>query len=92
MRSFLFAAIGIILVSPTAIADGLSLAGSLWECTRSTDQSQFVITFYPGGGVGGGELEGDEVSSGSLHQSGCTAGQVKDIGHDTARNRLPPSP
>jgi hypothetical protein len=62
MRSFLHAVIGIVLASPMAIADGLSLAGSLWQCTRATDRSQFVITFYPGGGVGGGELEGGEVS------------------------------
>ncbi len=48
--------------APAAVADGMSLAGSLWQCTRSTDQSQFVITFYPGGGVGGGELENGEVS------------------------------
>jgi hypothetical protein len=45
-----------------AIADGLSLAGSLWQCTRASDRSLFVITFYPGGGVGGGEFENDEVS------------------------------
>lgn len=62
MRNFLLAAIGIVLASPTAIADGLSLAGSLWECTRASDRSQFVIIFYPGGGVGGGELENGEVS------------------------------
>jgi len=54
--------IGIALVSSPALADGISLAGSLWQCTRATDQSRFVITFYPGGGVGGGELEDDEVS------------------------------
>jgi hypothetical protein len=62
MRSLLLAAIGIIQVSSAATADGASLAGSLWQCTRSTDHSQFVITFYPGGGVGGGELENNEVS------------------------------
>jgi hypothetical protein len=62
MRSLLLAAIGIIQVSSAATADGTSLAGSLWQCTRSTDHSQFVITFYPGGGVGGGELENNEVS------------------------------
>jgi hypothetical protein len=62
MRSLLLAAIGIIQVSSAATADGTSLAGSLWQCTRSTDHSQFVITFYPGGGVGGGEFENDEVS------------------------------
>ncbi|MEE1613742.1 hypothetical protein [Microvirga sp. CF3016] len=44
------------------MADGMSLAGSLWQCTRASDRSQFVITFYPGGGVGGGELQNDEVS------------------------------
>jgi hypothetical protein len=62
MRGLLLAAMGIALASPTAIADGMSLAGSLWQCTRASDQSQFVITFYPGGGVGGGEFENDEVS------------------------------
>ena len=62
MRSFLLAVIGIVLASPPASADGLSLAGSLWQCTRASDRSQFVITFYPGGGVGGGEFENDEVS------------------------------
>ncbi|WP_201842209.1 hypothetical protein [Microvirga zambiensis] len=62
MRSFLLATIGIVLASPTALADGLSLAGSLWQCTRASDRSQFVITFYPGGGVGGGELENGEAS------------------------------
>jgi hypothetical protein len=62
MRSFLLATIGIVLASPTAIADGLSLAGSLWQCTRASDRSKFVVTFYPGGGVGGGELDRSEVS------------------------------
>lgn len=62
MKCFLLATIGIVLASPTAIADGLNLAGSLWQCTRASDRSQFVITFYPGGGVGGGELETREVS------------------------------
>jgi hypothetical protein len=62
MRGLPLAAIGIVLLSPAAIADGMSLAGSLWQCTRATDQSQFVITFYPGGGVGGGEFENGEVS------------------------------
>jgi hypothetical protein len=54
MRSFLLAAIGIVLASPSAIADWLSLAGSLWQCIRASDRFQFVITFYPGGGVGEG--------------------------------------
>jgi hypothetical protein len=62
MRRFPLAAIGIVLAPPAAIADGLSLAGSLWQCTRASDRTQFVITFYPGGGVGGGEFENDEVS------------------------------
>jgi hypothetical protein len=52
MRSFLLATIGIVLTSPTAKADGLSLAGSLWQCTRAPDRSGFVITFYPGPSVG----------------------------------------
>lgn len=62
MRALLLAAIGSVVLSPAALADGIKLAGSLWQCTRATDQSQFVITFYPGGGVGGGELENGEVS------------------------------
>ena len=62
MRALLLTAIGIIVLSPAALADGMSLAGSLWQCTRSSDQSQFVITFYPGGGVGGGEFANGEVS------------------------------
>ncbi|WP_244610335.1 hypothetical protein [Microvirga pakistanensis] len=62
MRGFLLAAIRIVFGPAATLADGLSLAGSLWQCTRSTDQSQFVITFYPGGGGGGGELENNEVS------------------------------
>jgi hypothetical protein len=62
MRRLLLAALGIVPLSPVAVADGVSLTGSLWQCTRITDQSQFVITFYPGGGVGGGELEEGEVS------------------------------
>ena len=62
MRSLLLAAIGYALVSPAVMADGMALAGSLWQCTRSSNGSQFVITFYPGGGVGGGEFQNDEVS------------------------------
>jgi len=62
MRSLLLAAIGNALVSTAAMADGVSLPGSLWQCARSSDRSQFVITFYPGGGVGGGEFENNEVS------------------------------
>ena len=62
MRALLLAAFGISLVPSAVLADGLSLAGSLWQCTRTSDQSQFVITFYPGGGVGGGELQNGEVS------------------------------
>ncbi|WP_262265787.1 hypothetical protein [Microvirga yunnanensis] len=62
MRRFLLATIGIVLASSAAIADGLSLASSLWQCTRASDRTQFVMTFYPGGGVGGGEFENGEVS------------------------------
>lgn len=62
MRGILFATIGIVFGPAAALADGLSLAGSLWQCTRASDRSQFVITFYPGGGVGGGEFENGEVS------------------------------
>jgi len=52
MRSFLLASIGTVLASPTVIADGLGLASSLWRCTRASDRSQFIITFYTGRGVG----------------------------------------
>jgi hypothetical protein len=52
----------LVLLSAGAAADGTSLAGSLWRCSRASDQSQFVIAFYPGGGVGGGELQEGEVS------------------------------
>ncbi|WP_262298332.1 hypothetical protein [Microvirga sesbaniae] len=62
MRGILLAAIGIVLGLAASLADSLSLAGSLWQCTRASDRSQFVITFYPGGGVGGGEFENGEVS------------------------------
>ena len=62
MRGILLAAIGIVLGPAASLADGLSLAGTLWQCTRASDRSQFVITFYPGGGVGGGEFENGEVS------------------------------
>ena len=62
MKGYLLAAIGFIVASSAAVADGMGLAGSLWQCTRASDRSRFVITFYPGGGVGGGELENDEVS------------------------------
>jgi hypothetical protein len=56
MRSVLPAVIGIVLASQSAIADGFGLSGSLWQCTRASDRSLFVITFYPGGGVGVGSL------------------------------------
>jgi hypothetical protein len=36
----------LVLLSAGASADGISLAGSLWRCTRASDRSQFVITFY----------------------------------------------
>jgi hypothetical protein len=62
MRVLLRASAALILVSPGALADGMSLAGSLWQCSRASDRSQFVITFYAGGGVGGGELQNGEVS------------------------------
>jgi hypothetical protein len=62
MRALLLATIGSVVLSPPAVADGINLAGSLWQCTRASDRSQFVITFYPGGGVGGGEFENSEVS------------------------------
>jgi hypothetical protein len=62
MRALLGAGLAILLAAQGAYADGFALAGSLWQCTRATDRSRFVITFYPGGGVGGGEFEKGEVS------------------------------
>jgi hypothetical protein len=62
MRALVGISTMLVLVSMGASADGATLAGSLWRCTRASDQSQFVITFYPGGGVGGGELQDEEVS------------------------------
>jgi uncharacterized cupredoxin-like copper-binding protein len=52
MRALLLAAIGSVVLSPAAVADGINLAGSLWQCTRASDQSQFVITFYQEVGLG----------------------------------------
>ncbi len=44
MKCILLAAIGIFVMPPIALADGVSLAGSLWRCTRASDQSQPVLT------------------------------------------------
>jgi hypothetical protein len=82
VQRLLLAVIGIVLVAPAAVADGMSLAGSLWQCTRSTDQSQFVITFYPGGEVGGGELQNNEVSPTSSTPPGRSRGVARDMGTD----------
>lgn len=62
MRVLPSLAAALLLISSDALADTTSLAGSLWRCTRSTDRTQFVITFYQGGGVGGGELAAGKVS------------------------------
>jgi hypothetical protein len=62
MRALVAAGIAIILASSGLLADAPTLAGSLWRCTRAADKTQFIIAFYPGGGVGGGELFGGEVS------------------------------
>jgi hypothetical protein len=75
MRALLAAGLLIMLVSSGALADGTSLAGSLWRCTRASDRSQFVITFYPGGGVGGGEIQGEEVSPYIFDASRVTEGE-----------------
>jgi hypothetical protein len=61
MKARLGACAALVLLSMGASADGAGLAGSFWLCTRASDQSQFVITFYPGGGVGGGELQEGEI-------------------------------
>lgn len=56
------ATLATMLASAGALADGMTLTGSMWNCTRERDGSQFIIVFYPDGGVGGGELGGGEVS------------------------------
>jgi hypothetical protein len=75
MRALLTVGIASLVVSPGALADGLPLAGSLWHCTRASDRSQFVITFYPGGGVGGGEMQDGDVSPYVFDASGVKAGE-----------------
>jgi hypothetical protein len=62
MRIILGSCIVLALTSFSVLADGAELAGSIWMCTRAKGGSQFVITFYPGGGVGGGEFQDGEVS------------------------------
>ena len=62
MRALVGISTMLVLLSAGAAAGDANLADSPWQCTRASDQSQFVITFYPGGGVGGGELQGEEVS------------------------------
>jgi hypothetical protein len=62
MRVLPSLAAALLLISSDALAGSASLAGSLWRCTRATDRTQFVITFYPSGGVGGGEVEAGKVS------------------------------
>ncbi len=62
MRPLLCAGLALLAAPFGALADAVSLAGSLWQCTRASDRSRFVITFYPEGGVGGGEVQDGEVS------------------------------
>ncbi|WP_134499211.1 hypothetical protein [Microvirga pakistanensis] len=62
MRVLIGTGFALLAAFSGALADGTSLAGSLWQCTRSSDRSRFVITFYPGGGVGGGEVQEGEIS------------------------------
>ena len=54
MRVLLSTGLALLAAFSGALADGASLAGSLWQCSRASDRSQFVSTFYPGGGVGWG--------------------------------------
>ena len=75
MRRLAGIGLGIVLSTPAALGDGASFAGSFWQCTRSKDQSKFIITFYPGGGVGGGELNDGEISPYIFDASRTKAGQ-----------------
>jgi len=47
--------------APAQAAKDAPLSGTYWLCKRATDASQFLIAFFPGGGVGGGEIDGEEV-------------------------------
>ncbi|MBA1159194.1 hypothetical protein [Microvirga mediterraneensis] len=89
MRALVGISTMLVLLSMGAAADGTSLAGSLWQCTRASDQSQFVITFYPGGGVGGGELQDEEVSpyifDASRTKPGEWPGKWEQTGHRFTR-------
>jgi len=62
LKTLLGAAVTAGLSPAAALADGMTLAGSMWSCVRERDNSQFLIVFYPDGGVGGGEMERGEVS------------------------------
>ncbi|MCB8823259.1 hypothetical protein [Microvirga rosea] len=51
-------AVVVALMAPSpALADGVTLAATLWDCVRARDNSRFLIMFYPDGGVGGGEVD-----------------------------------
>src|SRR5690242_13167748 len=84
MRRLLVAILGVTFAFSGAHADGMDLAGSMWACTRARDGSRFVIVFYPGGGVGGGETDGSEVSpyvfDASRTRDGEWPGQWKQTG------------
>ncbi|WP_246179386.1 hypothetical protein [Microvirga thermotolerans] len=56
------ASLAAMLMPAAALADETALAGSMWTCTRARDGSQFLIVFYPDGGVGGGEVDKGAVS------------------------------
>ncbi|MBZ6078765.1 hypothetical protein [Microvirga puerhi] len=62
LKSLPCSAVAVILTMTGALANGPTLAGSLWNCTRARDGSQFLIAFYPDGGVGGGEIDRSVVS------------------------------
>lgn len=62
MKRLSGAILATFLASSGALADGANLTRTMWTCTRARDGSQFLIAFYPGGGVGGGEMERREVS------------------------------
>jgi len=61
IKTMLVVGMGFMLPIQESRADGISLAGSLWRCTQAADKSQLIIAFYPGGGVGGGEIRDGKV-------------------------------
>ncbi|MDF2811105.1 MAG: hypothetical protein K0S56_2136 [Microvirga sp.] len=68
-------ALFLTLPAAAAAADGGSLSGTLWHCSRASDQSRFVMVFHADGGVGGGEIHNGAVSPYLFDTSRAQAGR-----------------